>query len=80
MQYCAKTGRISICSNILAKVATCRSGYWGGMGRNNIWPYGQGRSRECMETGGGGTEASEQAISSNNLIWPFKGLECGINI
>ena len=49
MQYCAKTGRISICSSILATVATCIGGYWGGMGRNNMWP-GEGRTRE--EEGG----------------------------
>ena len=44
VQYCAKTDRISICSSILATVATYRSGYWGGMGRNNMWP-GEGRRR-----------------------------------
>ena len=43
-------------------------------------PYGQERTKGNMETGGGGTEASEQAIYLHNLIWPFKGLECGINI
>ena len=44
VQYCAKTGRISICSSILATVASYRSGYWGGMGRNNMW-LGEERRR-----------------------------------